>query len=206
MEPWNLRIGDKIKACRRNSGLSLPQLAKKTGIAASNLSAIELNKSSPTIGTLLRIATAFGVPAGDFLNDLVYEKMVFIPGAEGTDSAQEGEPEGVRHLTAQVALNGIDVFLVAVRAGGKPPVLPGQSSERFILCLSGTATVESNAGRTTLRPRDGVYVFPEAEITVSCDDEDEPATLLVVTGTTERTERRPRSDRSTTETKSRKGG
>ncbi|MBM4328793.1 MAG: helix-turn-helix transcriptional regulator, partial [Deltaproteobacteria bacterium] len=71
-----LRVGPNIRELRKRKGLSLPKLAKLTGIAASNLSSLELNKSSPTLNTLVRIAAAFNMKLGAFLDEVVYEKAV----------------------------------------------------------------------------------------------------------------------------------
>ncbi len=52
-------VGARIRLYRRKKNLSLTDLSRLTGIAASNLSSIELNKTSPTLNTLIKIADAF---------------------------------------------------------------------------------------------------------------------------------------------------
>jgi transcriptional regulator with XRE-family HTH domain len=73
------KVAGRIRQYRKNRGLTLHELSEMTGIAASNLSAIELNKSSPTLNTLIRIAEAFDVRAGEFLDALAYPPARLIP-------------------------------------------------------------------------------------------------------------------------------
>jgi transcriptional regulator with XRE-family HTH domain len=57
---WN-DIVSRIKELRRQQGLSVYALAKKTGFTKGYLSHIENLRREPTVGTLLRIARALGV-------------------------------------------------------------------------------------------------------------------------------------------------
>ena len=59
MKPDAINLGANIRASRNKRKMSLTELSEKTGIAASNLSSIELGKSSPTLNTLVKIAAAF---------------------------------------------------------------------------------------------------------------------------------------------------
>ena len=51
MDLSEVNIGAKIRWYRKRKNISLAQLSAVTGIAASNLSSIELNKTSPTLNT-----------------------------------------------------------------------------------------------------------------------------------------------------------
>ena len=50
-----------ISSLRKSSGLSLAALAEMTGVTKSYLSQIEHCKKEPSIRTIFKIATAFGV-------------------------------------------------------------------------------------------------------------------------------------------------
>lgn len=53
-------FGKRIAALRKEKGISLRELEKRTGIANSNLCDIENGKKNATITTLARIADAIG--------------------------------------------------------------------------------------------------------------------------------------------------
>ena len=61
-EPWNtrMRIGEKITALRKERGLSIRQLAEKSGVNISAISAIENGKASTGIDVLQKLASALG--------------------------------------------------------------------------------------------------------------------------------------------------
>ncbi len=54
-------VGTIIHELRRQQGLSLEQVAVTSGVSKSMLSKIERNQTNPTLGTVWRLATAFGV-------------------------------------------------------------------------------------------------------------------------------------------------
>ena len=56
-----MRIEMKINKVRENKGISLNELARKTGISKSHLSNIERGEKEPSISILVRIALALNV-------------------------------------------------------------------------------------------------------------------------------------------------
>ena len=57
-----LELGSTIRALRRQAGLTVEQLAGNVGVSRSLISAIELGRAGPSIGTLRGIAQALNVP------------------------------------------------------------------------------------------------------------------------------------------------
>lgn len=57
----NLEIGKKIRLLRKERGLTLKQLANRTGLSISLISQIERAKSSSSVSTLYKVATALSV-------------------------------------------------------------------------------------------------------------------------------------------------
>lgn len=55
------RVARRIRELRARSGLSLQQLAEKTGLPAKTIGRIELCRASPTLRTLAQIADGLGV-------------------------------------------------------------------------------------------------------------------------------------------------
>lgn len=66
----NLEIGKKIRQLRKERGLTLKQLANRTGLSISLISQIERAKSSSSVSTLYKIATALSVKLEYFFSGL----------------------------------------------------------------------------------------------------------------------------------------
>lgn len=62
-----LAIGAKLRAVRQAKQMTLHDLAQRTGLSSSMLSLLERGKTAPSIGTLVAIGSALGVPTAEVL-------------------------------------------------------------------------------------------------------------------------------------------
>ncbi|MEU8671358.1 helix-turn-helix transcriptional regulator [Streptomyces anulatus] len=62
-------IGDRIRAARLHSGLTLEAVSLRTGIRIATLSEIEQGHSAALIDTLIRIADGIGVRLSQFVRE-----------------------------------------------------------------------------------------------------------------------------------------
>jgi transcriptional regulator with XRE-family HTH domain len=74
----SLDLGNQIRKLRNKRDLTLQDLANLTGLSKPNLSQIENNFVTPPIATLLKIATALGVPIGHFFQDSPQESNITV--------------------------------------------------------------------------------------------------------------------------------
>ena len=65
-EMMNREIGVKIKKLRQSQSMTLKETATKAQVSESFLSQVERGKTSPSLATFLRIASALGKPLGHF--------------------------------------------------------------------------------------------------------------------------------------------
>ncbi|MBB5190625.1 transcriptional regulator with XRE-family HTH domain [Silvimonas terrae] len=61
----NARLAERIRKLRKDAGLSLDELASKTGVSRSMISMIERNQSSATATVLERLASGLGLTLAD---------------------------------------------------------------------------------------------------------------------------------------------
>lgn len=158
----DMDIGAKIRAFRKRRGLSLTELSARTGIAASNLSSIELNKSSPTLATLVKIAGAFGIKPGAFLDGALYSKAVVC---RGSASQQSGPPYLVAHelrLTSEIFLRGLDASVLSIGPQAGPIPAGMQGTDRFAYCLEGQFTAVVDGDTHVVKAGEAIYLLPEA--------------------------------------------
>jgi len=71
MDTTTLIIGQKIKELRAQRGLTLDELAERSGCTPGFLSQVERNKAAPSITTLYAVAEALGVKITKFFPDVI---------------------------------------------------------------------------------------------------------------------------------------
>ena len=170
-------VGSKIRIFRLRRKISLNELSRMTGIAASNLSSMELGKSSPTLSTLVKIADAFEVRAGVFLDEVLYRKAVLCRKSDGEIIESTPNAQGIL-LTSGVWLNKLQVEFLEIRAGGQVQLKP-VGRDRFLCCLRGTLTARVDDETYFLGEGDGLYLMPEAETILHNETTGESSALLV---------------------------
>ncbi len=69
LENLATKIASVLKAYRKEKGWSLDITSQKTGVSKAMLGQIERGESSPTIATLWKIASGFGVSFSSFVED-----------------------------------------------------------------------------------------------------------------------------------------
>jgi XRE family transcriptional regulator, regulator of sulfur utilization len=67
MSKSEISVADNLHALRKARGLSLDQLARQSGVSKSMLRQIEIERSSPTISVLWKIANGLRVPFSSLL-------------------------------------------------------------------------------------------------------------------------------------------
>jgi transcriptional regulator with XRE-family HTH domain len=90
-------VGRQIKRWRKERGMTLANVAERSGLNVGYLSQIENDKASPSLACLASVATALDVPAAWFLIDDVPSPVV-VRAAERpttqTDLGQVGHVDG----------------------------------------------------------------------------------------------------------------
>lgn len=65
-----LTLGGKITGLRRSAGITQRELARRTGIAQSTISAAERDQRVPDVVTLQRLAAALGSSTSEMLDSV----------------------------------------------------------------------------------------------------------------------------------------
>lgn len=180
MTSSDIDLGANIRAFRMKRKLSLNELSRITGISASNLSSMELGKSSPTLSTLTKIASAFGMKAGAFLDQVLYQKAVLCRRRTGTDYETRSPHVSVRVLTLGVHANSMESSVIDLTSAGEPHLPEKTGTERLLYCLHGEVSVRIDDDTYVLQEGDSLYLLPEATCELSNQSLSQ-ASLLMVT-------------------------
>jgi len=106
------RIAARIRAWRHEAGLSLQQLANRSGVSPSTIHKIEHCQTVPTIAVLLKLATGFGRRAIDLFDDIPDATPATHVRAAERDEARTAQGVVLQTLTREPARRDISVWRV----------------------------------------------------------------------------------------------
>ncbi|TGR65701.1 XRE family transcriptional regulator [bacterium M00.F.Ca.ET.194.01.1.1] len=98
-------VSQNMKLFRRQNGLSLDELSKRSGVSKGMLVEIEKGTANPSIATLCRAATALGVSVADFVGVASNVPVRIVP-PENASTLWRGPRGG--SATLLVGTNGPD--------------------------------------------------------------------------------------------------
>ncbi|MFF4344176.1 helix-turn-helix domain-containing protein [Kitasatospora sp. NPDC001540] len=141
------RIGLRLRELRASRGLSLSELARRSGVGKATLSGLEAGTRNPTLETLYALTTALGLPLSDVLPGPSRAALrdVAGPGVSGRvldavllerfeDAAAVSETYRIR-----IRPSGVQ------RSAAHPP-----GTVEHLVVLSGTALVGAEAAPATV--------------------------------------------------------
>ncbi|MEJ2135868.1 MAG: XRE family transcriptional regulator [Desulfofustis sp.] len=179
-----LDLGNQVRKLRNKRSLTLQDLAGLTGLSKPNLSQIENNLVTPPIATLLKIATALGVPIGYFFQESHQERNMIVVRKEDRYGVAKGPH--ISHIGYQyepLAYPKIDKsmepFIVEMEEReASDIVFNNHRGEEFLYVLHGCLEFCYGEDRVILAEGDSLYfdsIIPHGYRGI-----DGPATTLVV--------------------------
>ncbi len=101
-------VGERVRAIRRDLGLTMAQFAEAAGLSIGMLSKIEHGRTAPSIATLSGLARAGNVPITALFRGLDEEHdAIIVRAGEGTEIIHSGSGRG-RSYQSLGALRGPD--------------------------------------------------------------------------------------------------
>ena len=157
--PQNLEtiVGQRIKSLRGEKGLSLRDLAEKSGLSANTISLIENEKNSPTLSTLQCLAQALNVPITDFFQD---------QGGVTTVTVKKGEGMYTKNKSVEMESLGLGLqnqelipFLITLQPGDENTTNEvSHAGQEFAYCLQGEIVYTTRDGQFHLEPGDSILL------------------------------------------------
>jgi len=169
-------VGQRLRELRKERGLTLRTLAERSGISLNAVSLIERGQTSPTVGTLHRLAAAMGVRVADFFGPPEVEDVVFVP-ANGRGQTRTAGML-VESLGTGLAGQRLEPFLIVLRSGaGSEPVT--HAGQEFAFGLRGR--IEYSVGERSFRLNEGDALLFDASLPHSWrNDTEQEASILLV--------------------------
>ena len=131
-----LDVGGRIRELRNAAGFSLRALADRCGLSINAISRIERGESSPTVSSLLRLATALDVHIADLFKTGPERSTILVRRNERPRSRGDGmlmESLGIG-LPGQI----LEPFLMTIEAGTVGLEEPCEhAGEELVYCIEG---------------------------------------------------------------------
>ena len=153
-------IGSRVRFLRSRDGISLDELAARSGLTKSYVSKIERGLSVPSISTAMKLAESFGMTVGQLLGENQYDDAVcvvrkgqrrkFMRAATSSGYNYEMLAAGKRFKTMEPFI----MYPPTEFQGNRMFQHPGQE---LIFVLSGTVEVQFADRRFLLNKDDSVY-------------------------------------------------
>lgn len=139
-----ITLGQRIREIRAERNLTLQTLAQRTGLSPSMLSLVERGKTSPSIGTLVAIASALGMHMSDlFAGDALDQPNVVV--RRGEQPVYEASQGVTRRIVRADYANGVEIAINDYEPGtGSGPEPTRHGGVEFGILLEGSLTVEVN--------------------------------------------------------------
>ena len=182
-----LRVGEKIRELRENKGLSLQDMANRTGYTSALLSQVENHFISPPLGALIKIAKALEVKVGTFFGDEPRESYAIVRKDERKHISRYASKEGVSYGYSYESLGfdkkdrQMEPFLVSLEpATVRSEKLSSHDGEEFIFILEGEMEAILGDHKDVLYPGDCIYYDSAIPHKVQCHREIPTKILAVI--------------------------
>lgn len=160
------RIGSKITTLRTSLGLSVEELAERSGCDSSTIERLESGEVAPSLTPLIKLTRALGVRLGTLLDDETElgpivtrrdaaEKVTRIKSLE---TASDAGVLDFFSLASGKASRHMEPFVIDVQpAEGGEHKLSSHEGEEFLFVLEGAIEVEYGKATHTLEVGDSIY-------------------------------------------------
>lgn len=173
-----LPIGARLKARRKELGMTLMDLAKKSGMSAPFISQAERNQTTPSIVSLMKLARALDVEIQYFV-EVPQAQEVFHYAAKPVP-IQVDSPVDYFDLGSALEGRQLDAILMRVPAGHKFPT-DQREGEDFLYVVRGTLVAEVGGQSAVLGPGDSMHF--DSRVPHSARNETDEDVFLLYVGT-----------------------
>ncbi len=183
-----VQVGDHIRKFREGRGVSLHELAEKTGFSMALLTQIENRMTSPPLGTLVKIANALDTTVSAFIGGKEEREFSIVRKEDRTTVSRVGLKEGGKSAYTYEALGAgkagrrMEPFLVRLTPLlDRNVVRNSHEGEEFLFVLSGRVEVFLDNYSDVLSEGDCIYYNSTIPHHVHSTDDKEALILAVIT-------------------------
>ncbi len=156
----NQAIGGRLREERRRLGLTLQDVADRSGLSLGMISKIENAQTSPSLRTLARLSRALEVPITTFFRGFEEERDAsYVRAGEGIELVRQGTRHGHRYellAAAKGAQRRIQPFLVTLTEQRETFPLFQHDGVEFLYGLQGSFVYRYGRHTYEMEPGDSL--------------------------------------------------
>lgn len=171
-----LPVGERIRTRRKKLGLTLQELADRSGLSAPFISQAERNLSVPSLVSLLALAKALAVDI-DYFMSLPHSRTMVNRAAHPRKISVDS-PVSYSDLASEFEGRRMDVMLIEIPPGYAFPV-EQRNGEHFRYVIEGELFATAGDTETILRAGDSMHFDSRLAHSIA-NRSDLPAKLLYV--------------------------
>jgi len=174
-------IGKNILNSRKQKGMSLDELAKRSGVSKSMLSQVEQDKTNPTIITAWKIARALDLSIEELMESGSNNSIEVIRCDDAAVIFSEDKLCKIRINSPIHMTDNLELYHMTFEPGGKNSSMPHFSkAEEFLTVIKGKLRVTSGSCSTILQKGDtGRYMADVEHMIENISDITSEASLVV---------------------------
>ncbi len=151
-------LASRLHACREEEGLTLLELAERSGVAPSTIQKVEKGRMMPTISILMKIVRGLRRPLSHFIGDEAPAEVAHVPAEQRQVLLARRGDVRVERLAGDIREAELDVYTAVLPPGrGSGREAYQHPGEKFAFCLQGTVTFQVGDRSYVLRAGDALH-------------------------------------------------
>jgi transcriptional regulator with XRE-family HTH domain len=181
-----VNVGERVRAVREKRGLSLLDIAQRTGIAESVLELIETGETDPPLGTIIKLAKALEMKMGYFISGEENKTYTIVRSQDrrviSRHDSTKGEQYGYEFesLAPHKKDRHMEPFLVTLDPAETGEERSTHDGQEFIFVLKGQMEVRLEDEIHILDPGDAIYYDSTVPHLVKCHGDKSTLILAVL--------------------------
>lgn len=158
----NAAIATRLREERRRLGLTLQEVASRSGLSLGMISKVENSQTSPSLNTLARLSQALEIPVTTFFRGFEEERDAsFVKAGEGIEIVRQGTRHGHRYellAAAKGAKSHVQPFLVTLTEASEAFPLFQHDGVEFLYALEGSFAYRFGRHTYEMAPGDSLML------------------------------------------------
>ena len=179
-------VGQRVHRVREEKGLTVEDVAQRTGLSSEYLGQIETDQLSPPLGALIRIAKALDMKFGRFISTGEVKPFTVVRKDErrviSRFTSAKGDQYGYTYesLAPDKKDRHMEPFMVTLVPSKARKELSTHAGQEFIYILEGAMEVILEDYTDVLYPGDSIYYDSSIPHLVRCHGDKETVILAVL--------------------------